>query len=245
MNNLRQDFDGHGDISNDPAGSRSDSALKNNDALLDSLRSGYSSKTSQLNARLNKQIAVNGMLSLAVVALTAATLYFAVFRTIDPYVLEIDENNNVSYGGPLTGTLQMDDAYTAPELGEFIEYWRTVTPDNTMQKKYVNRLYCMIPKGSVTQTKMNDYFTSEQNDPFVKNKSQSVTTRIRQTSKLGGSTWQVEWYETSRSHDGSIMAEDSLFKGTLIVEKTKPDPNCREGNPLGVYVMDINWTNIR
>ena len=245
MNNLRHETDRFGNVSSDASDNRSDSALKNNNALLDSLRSGYSSKTSQLNSRLNKQIAVNGMLSLAVVALTAATLYLAVFRTTDPYVLEVDENNNVSYGGPLTSTLQMGDEYTAPELGEFIEYWRTVTPDNTMQKRNITRLYCMIPKGSVTETKMNGYFTNDQNDPFVKNKNLSVATRIRQISKLDGSTWQVEWYETSRSHDGTVIAENSLVKGTMIVEKTKPDPNCREGNPLGVYIMDINWTNIR
>lgn len=226
-------------------GARTDDGLKENDAILQSLQRGYSSRTNQLNARIHKLIAFCGLLTLSVMALTGAVIYLAVFNRAEPYVLEVDAGNNVSYGGMLSSSMELDDRHTAPELQEFVENWRSVTPDNFMQKRNVTRLYCMIPKGSVTERKMNEYFTSGRNDPFVRNIDRSVSTRTRQVSKLDGKTWQVEWYETVRKHDGSVVSSDNLMKATMIVEKSNPDPGCIEGNPIGVYVMDINWTNVQ
>ncbi|MGJ8530070.1 VirB8/TrbF family protein, partial [Maritalea sp.] len=219
MSNLQQEPGNAMGIDSEYPENDQRSELKENDSLIDSLTRGYNSKTSQLNARIAKQTTSNVFLSLAVVALTTAVVYFAAFNTTDPYVLEVDKNGNVTYGGPLTNTMELGDRNTAPELQEFIEHWRWVTPDNIMQKRNITRLYCMVPGGSATEKKLNGYFTSGANDPFVKNQTKSVATRIRQVSKLDGSTWQVEWYETTRNHDGTLIDADVLMKATLIVEK--------------------------
>jgi len=161
------------------------------------------------------------------------------------HVVEVEGNNNVGYAGVVSAQRVLGDEFLPSQIMSFIENWRIVTPDNTMQKLNINRLYCMVPKQSSAFTKMNDYFRTPANDPFERNKDLSVSTRIRQISKLSGSTWQAEWYETTREHDGRIVEDKTPMKATLIIDRNKVESECWEGNPLGMYVMDVNWTNVR
>ena len=210
-----------------------------------SLVRGWTDKRQQDRAQIRAQLALIAMLSTGLVVLAGAVLYLAVFRAPTPYVLEVDEVSGVRFGGFLDTDLSVTDELVPSQIMGFVERWRTVTPDNTMQKRLVTRLYCMVSARAPARERLNEYFRDDANNPFERNENLSVTTEIRQVSKLAGATWQVEWYETTRAHDGLVVGDRQTFKATLIVEKGAVDTACLEGNPLGLYVQELSWTRAR
>lgn len=215
------------------------------DAPFEELQRGYRDDLSQYRKQLTSSMLLNVALGMALVGCAAVIVYLAAFRLPPTYVLEVDGDNNVRFAGEITAQQVLGDEYLPSQIMSFIENWRIVTPDNTMQKRNITRLYCMVPKQASAFAKMNDYFRNPANDPFERNKDLSVSTRIRQISKLSGSTWQAEWYETTREHDGRIVEDKTPMKATLIIDRNSVGSECMEGNPLGMYVMDVNWTNVR
>lgn len=210
-----------------------------------SLSRGWSDKLQQAEARGKTQSALIALLSLALVIVSLAAIYFAAFRQPLPYVLRVDEVNGVSFGGYLEGGFEGGEELTPSQLMAFVEHWRTVTPDNTQQKRYVTRLYCMASVNAPARDALNDYFRTPANDPFVRNRNTSVSTEMRQVSRLAGATWQIEWYETLREHDGMVSGERQTFRATMIVERGPVDRACIEANPLGLYVQDLSWVQVR
>lgn len=184
------------------------------------------------------------VLAVALTISVLANLYLAVFREPTPYVLEIDEYNRVNFGGFLSTGNDIEEAYIPSQLIRFIENWRTVTPDNTMQKKLAKQLYCMLPDGSASLASMNGYFRKSENNPFNLNKTHSISTTLNSVLPQTRQTWQIEWTETIRAHDGSQHKKPMRYKALMLVKKGKPGPECMEGNPLGLYVSEINWTTV-
>ena len=215
-------------------------------APFDQLKTGaWSNELVRAKRQLSGQVTANVFLSFIVLILTLLVVYLAFFRQPKPYVLEVDTTGAVAFKGFIEQEMVSGEKFIPSQLMAFVENWRTVTPDNTMQKRNIKRLYCMAPKASSTFNKLNEYFRTSGNDPFKKNENGSVWTQTRQVSKLAGNTYQIEWYETERLHDGSIVGSPSLHKATMIIEQRSIDTDCIEGNPLGIYVMDLNWTIVQ
>ena len=183
-------------------------------------------------------------LSLAIVGLVASNVYFAVFKQPRDYILEVDGLNRVTYGGALDAQLHNIDPYMPNEIIRFIENWRIVTGDNTMQKIAANRLYCMMIPESAASTRMNDYYKDPTNNPFEVNTNRTRTINMRNILQHSEKTWHVEFIETTRNHNGDIMGEAARFKAQMIISRGTPRDSCMETNPLGVYVTDINWSSV-
>lgn len=183
-------------------------------------------------------------LSLAIVALVASNVYFAVFKQPRDYILEVDGLNRVTYGGALDVQLHDIDLYMPNEIIRFIENWRTVTGDNTMQKIAANRLYCMLIPESAASTRMNEYYKNPTNNPFEINRDRTRTINMRNILQQSEKTWHVEFLETTRNHNGDILGEPARFKAQMMISRSRPRDSCMETNPLGIYVTDINWSSV-
>lgn len=183
-------------------------------------------------------------MSLAIVALVMSNIYFAVFRQPLNHVLEVDKENRVTYGGALDSKLVNIDPYMPNEIIRYIENWRTVTGDNTMQKIAANRLYCMMIPETAASTRMDNYYRDPSNNPFEVNKQATRTVSIRNILQQTEKTWQVEFSETSRNHNGEVMGKPTVFKAQMVISRGTPRDACRRNNPLGTYVTDINWSNV-
>ena len=206
---------------------------------------GWTDKLQQAEARNGAQLLVILVQTAALVALAALVVWLVAFRAPAAYVLRVGANDDVTYGGPLVTEPLEGDEIVPPQLMHFVENWRSVTPDNLMQKRNVRRLYCMVRSTTPAHERLNEYFRDGENDPFERNRRLSVLTETRSISKLGGNTWQAEWYETLRTHDGAQVGERRTMKATMIVERGTPETGCLEANPLGLYVSDINWGSVR
>ena len=183
-------------------------------------------------------------MSIAIVMLVLSNLYFAVYKQPRDYVLEVDGKNRVTYGGALDAQIVRWEAYMPNEIMHFVDNWRMVTGDNTMQKLAAQRLYCMLIQDTAASTRMDEYYKDPVNDPFEVNKNSTRTVRMRSILQQTESTWQVEFAETSRNHNGEILGDDKMFKAQMIVTRSEPRQSCMESNPLGIYITDINWSSM-
>lgn len=223
-------------------------AFSDSEAMADNpytqLERGWTDQLQKAQRRNTAAMGANVLLTIALVSSVFLNFYLALFREPVPYVLELDSHKRVNFGGYLTQSSPLKDEYIPSQLINFVESWRTVTPDNTMQKKLATRLYCMLPSNSASITKMNEYFRDKKNNPFEINTQYSVATEIKSILRQTGQTWAVEWRETIRTLDGKIDSEPKLYKVLMVLSKAKPGQECMEGNPLGLYVSQLNWTTV-
>ncbi len=210
-----------------------------------SLHRGWTDRLQQAQSRIRVLASAVAMLSLALTVTALTCVYLAVFRQPAPYVLQVDDSGGVAFGGYLDAGFEPSLEMIPSQIQAFVEHWRTVTPDNTQQKRHATRLFCMVPAQAPARGRLIEWFRDAGNDPFERNRNASVSIDLRQISKLAGATWQVEWYETLRAHDGRVEGDAQAFKATMIVETGTPPKDCIEGNPLGVYVQELNWTQTR
>ena len=77
------------------------------------------------------------------------------------------------------------------------------------------------------------------------NTSVSINTQISSILKQTASTWIVEWTETVRELDGRIKGDVRTYKVNLLLAKGQPTNDCYEGNPLGLYVTQLDWATVQ
>lgn len=207
------------------------------------LAKGWSQRLKRLERQNGALVIALILMGLALASLGAGTLYLAFFRVPAPYVVEVDDDKRVTFGGFLTEQLTDRDELVPSELIDFVEFWRSVTPDNAMQQKLVRRLHCMVSAQSPAYDEMREYYTEPESDPFERNRSVSIEPRVTTILKVTGQTWTVEWEEVARAHSGELLGEPTLFRANVIVSRGTPDDECRRSNPLGLYVSQVSWTN--
>lgn len=213
----------------------------------------YASLQKAWTDKLQKAERKNGVFVLALCFLVIALLgsvtgniYLSVFRQPVPYVLQVDENQRAVYAGHLTAsTERVKEEWIPSQLISFVENWRTVTPDNTLQKRMIGNLYCMVHDNSQSKQRLNEYFQEDKNNPFEINTEVSINTQISSILKQTSNTWIVEWVETTRTMDGKVTGEPIVYKVNLLLAKGEPTTNCFEGNPLGLYVRQLDWTRVQ
>lgn len=210
------------------------------------LQKGWTDKLQRAERR-NSQFAFGMfLLVLALFVSVTGNVYLSVFRSPVPYVLKVDEMNRATYAGHLTaenGAIKED--WVPSQLISFVENWRTVTPDNTLQKRMITNLYCMVNETDQSKERLNEYFREKKNNPFELNTKVSINTQISSILKQTSNTWIVEWTETVRELNGRVIEKPRTYKVNLLLGKGQPTNDCYEGNPLGLYVKQLDWTTVQ
>jgi type IV secretion system protein TrbF len=178
----------------------------------------------------------------AVVALISVSgiVYIGGRSKVVPYVVEVDKLGQTAAVARADQSAVVDPKVVRASLARFIADWRTVTVDRVAQKEAIDRLYAMLPNGSVALGKINEYFRAH--NPFVIAGSRSVAVAITNLLPISDETWQIEWQEVTRDSRGDVQYSVRL-KASLIVGITPPtDESLILLNPLGVYITDLNWS---
>lgn len=219
---------------------------EDNDNPYTALQKGWTDKLQKAERRNNVSAFALCLLSVGLMASVFGNVYLSVFRAPVPYVLQVDENQRAVYAGHLTASSErVKEEWIPSQLIQFVERWRTVTPDNTLQKRMITNLYCMVNENGQSQEKLNEYFQQDKNNPFELNTEVSISTQISSILKQTANTWIVEWIETTRGMDGRIIDEPLTYKVNLYLAKGEPTGDCFEGNPLGLYVKQMEWTRVQ
>jgi type IV secretion system protein TrbF len=73
----------------------------------------------------------------------------------------------------------------------------------------------------------------------------TVNTDISTVLPITENTWEVDWQETTRDRDGSLVGQPIIMRATLEIYIVPPSTDARQTeiqrNPLGIYVRDFNW----
>jgi type IV secretion system protein TrbF len=157
-----------------------------------------------------------------------------------PYVVEVDKLGETAAISRADHTTAVDPRVIKAYLARFVADWRTVTVDRQAQKGAIDRVYSMLPSGSIGLRKVNDYFTAH--NPFAVAAKQSVAVAVTNLLPISERTWQVEWQEVTRDLRGEVVGNVRL-KVSVMVGITPPtEESLILINPLGVYITDLNWS---
>ena len=180
---------------------------------------------------------VSGLVSLVCVIGIA---YIGGKSKIIPYIVEVDKTGDAVAVGRADRAYMVDARIIKAYLARFVVDWRSVTIDSVAQKSAVDRLYAMVPRGSIAVGKMSEYFRA--NNPFAAAAKGTVATSVTNVLPISEKTWQVEWQEVSRDSRGIVLSTVRM-KASILVGVTPPTSEAQILlNPLGVYITDINWS---
>jgi type IV secretion system protein VirB5 len=166
--------------------------------------------------------------------------YIGAQSKVVPYVVEVDKLGQVAAVAPAERTNIVDPRVIKAYLARFVVDWRSVTVDRQAQKASIDRVYAMLPSASVALRKLNEHFLTH--NPFAVSASASVNVAVTNVLQISAQTWQLEWTEVTRDTRGEVKSQ-ARMRASFIVGVTPPTKeNLVLINPLGVYILDLNWS---
>ena len=140
---------------------------------------------------------------------------------------------------------KVDDYRTAAL--QFIEHIRLVTPDSEVQRKAVLQAYAYLNASDPATLKANEYLNgSKEANPFNRALNETVSTDIRSVLQLSKDSWQVDWAETVRHHDGSIKEQPFMMRAIVTLYQNEPTNQTTNiealRNPHFLFVRDFSWS---
>lgn len=180
---------------------------------------------------------LSGLVSLVCVI---GICYIGSRSKVVPYIVEVDKIGDAVAVGRADRVPTVDARVIKAYLARFVVDWRSVTIDSQAQKSAVDRVYSMVPRGSVAVSKMSDYFRA--NNPFSAAAKGTVAAAVTNVLPISEKTWQVEWEEVRRDTRGLVL-NTVRMKASVLVGVTPPTSESQVLlNPLGVYITDLNWS---
>lgn len=162
-----------------------------------------------------------------------------------PYIVEVNKLGETIAVAPADKVQATDERITRAMLGNFVVASRTVTTDIALQRRYVLDTYAMLSSKDAATVKMNEYLNgSEESNPFKRAEKVLVNVEIKSVLKQTDTSWQVDWVETVRGHDGKLITPPQNMRGLFNI--TYAPPTTEEEilrNPIGLYIKDFSWSN--
>ena len=99
------------------------------------------------------------------------------------------------------------------------------------------------PKDGATK-KIDEYFNNDAaKNPFKRAEKEIVQVEIKSVLKQSETTWQVDWVETVRAHDGGLLAPATNMRAIMTVYYVIPSTeDAILRNPAGIVVKDFSWS---
>jgi type IV secretory pathway TrbF-like protein len=194
----------------------------------------------------NWQLMAFGLLGLFAIVLVAFVRMAAEPR-ITPYVIEVDKlGRAVAFGpaerAPRTG--ETDRRIVAATLSLFIRNVRAVSSDGVVQRELLYRAYANT--AATARRFLDGWFAQPEHDPRLL--GQRFTRSIEVEAILpvpGSAVWRAQWTEREQPVFAGAVRE-SAWEGYLTVRVHRPaTASVVEENPLGIYVTDLTWTEVR
>ena len=155
-----------------------------------------------------------------------------------PYIVEIDKLGKIYTSGPAEQIKTPNQRIIKAALAGFIEDIKSVTTDNTVQKRSLEKAYAFLPKGSSAAVYVQDYII---NNSFSE-RTKTVAVEISTVLPLSGKSWQIEWIEISRNLQGKLLNEKKWRAVVSIEFNTPTNEEAIMLNPLGLYITQLNWS---
>lgn len=184
----------------------------------------------------NWRLAFFGCLALSG-GLSAGLVWQSARGHITPWVVEVDKLGEARSVAPAEGDYHPTDPQIAFHLARFIEAVRSVPADPIVLRQNWLRAYDFTTdKGGQA---LNDY--ARNNDPFALVGKVQVAVDVSSVIRASNDSFRIAW--TERRYQDGTLTETSRWSAILtLTVQTPRTPDGLRKNPLGVFVVALNWS---
>jgi type IV secretion system protein TrbF len=184
----------------------------------------------------NWRLAFFGMLALSG-GLAAGLAWQAARGTITPWVVQVDKFGQAQAVAPAIAEYRPTDPQIAWHLGRFIEEVRSIPADAVvLRQNWLEAYHYVTDKGVLA---LNDY--ARAGDPFSKIGKIQIAVEVSSVIRASDDSFRVEWVER-RYVDGALASTERWSAILTIIQQTPTDADRLKQNPLGVYILALNWS---
>lgn len=165
-----------------------------------------------------------------------------------PYVVEVNRLGDALAIDPATRAASpMDPRIVRATLTTWITAVRSVTPDIDMERRNIYLAYAYVQDNSPAKAILDEWFDGAPGtDPISRSRKELVDVTVGSIVEMTAHTWQVDWRETTRLPDGSLVSR-KRFRAFIDLYQAQ-SPNETEAqirlNPLGMYIKTFHWTRL-
>lgn len=159
---------------------------------------------------------------------------------IQPYLVEIDKSGStVRAQQALPG--EINDDLIRAAIAQWIQDWRTVSVDASIENALVNRVYAHLSDGSPAYNTITSY--QQQHDPYVRAaKGEIVSVEVLNVLRTTKDSFQVEWRDKVRDRHGLPLRTET-YKASLTTVLIPPTNEAElMQNAMGLYFPDLSFT---
>jgi type IV secretory pathway TrbF-like protein len=175
--------------------------------------------------------------------LAVAGLLWAASRShVVPFVVMLDHLGRPVAAGLADETNANDDRIKKTTLFMWLEGARTVTADVYQQRKLIDNVYAHIASGTQAQTYVSEYYRDL--NPLERAHTESVDVHVNDILATTDRTYEIDWTETIRDNFGAVKTSEHWKAALTFVINRPTDERLIRINPIGLYVVTVNWTKV-
>lgn len=179
----------------------------------------------------------------------AGVIYIGSQSKFVPYVVQVDKLGEALAVSRADLVTELDERIVHAALASFVQDLRLVTPDVALQRKAVFRAYALLSSGDPAAHKANQWYNAvEENNPFKRSETSTVSAEIVSVIPQSPETWQVDWLEKVHDRQGQPVEAPFRMRALIrIYQKPATQATTEEqirNNPLGIFVQDFSWSKL-
>jgi len=184
-----------------------------------------------------------GFGSLLLFAISLVLFFYAISLQRDvPILVNVMPSGEAAYLGEVrsTGELQIPEAAIFYQVRKFISCIRSISIDP--QVLYNNISDCYFMASSTYEPIMTRMLRA--NSPFELVGKLRRSVEFESVLRITGSSYQVDWIETSVAPGGSPVSRKMRGLLTIILIAPDSSKDWIKTNPLGIFIDACEWTEL-
>jgi type IV secretion system protein TrbF len=162
-----------------------------------------------------------------------------------PFVVVTDRLGTVLASGVADRSTPADKGKVRVWLQNFIQWTRTVTPDATLQYRFVHEAYAMLNQKDAGYNQLETWYKATKDSlPKVRAEKVMVSVENLFAQQLSPETWSIDWTEVEQDRDGRTLKtfpmRATLTAYTATIDNARLEVQAY--NPFGVFVKAFTWS---
>jgi type IV secretion system protein VirB5 len=180
-----------------------------------------------------------GILALFGISLILFNYALSLQKTV-PVLVNVMPSGEAVYMGEVreTAALQIPEAAVIFQVRKFIANIRSVSIDSQVLYNNIEECYAMVT-GSYEPVMTRMLRAAS---PFELVGKIRRTVEIESALRITGSSYQVDWIESTIEPGGS--PRNKKMRGLVTIKLIPPDPAFIKKNPLGIFIENCEWTEL-
>lgn len=198
-------------------------------------RYGYLSRNAAQWRRISLALLVCCMVCVGMVIVVSGRV------TVVPYVVQVDSHGYQIAVEPVAPS-RVDSRLIISHVGRYVWSMKTVFTDPEAQLHLMNFVYSTTPTATAAEKKYQAYYHAS--NPILIGESETVHVTVNSVLSLSAETWQAEWTEERFSIGGDKIDTKhyrGIFTTAIVTPRTMQEVLT---NPLGIFVIDFNFSEV-